>query len=65
MICQNLSAVGVIERTGGDNGLHWKFKDVRDYGVVRRIEHIEEVVVIAERERTTGEGFVDTIGDDF
>jgi len=63
IICQNLSAVGVVERSAENGVLYWKFKDERDYRVVRRIEHIEVVEVIVERERTTEEGFVDTIGD--
>ncbi len=49
-ILQNLSAVGVLERTGDGNSLQWKFKNKKDYDVVRRIEHLTETIVLDNRE---------------
>lgn len=49
MILQNLSAVGVIMRNGGDSALSWSFKDLSSYEIVRRIEHIKDTEVIENR----------------
>lgn len=56
IILQNLSAVGVLQREGGSGGLQWKFSKQSDYDIVRRIEHIEETIEIAQRAITAEEG---------
>jgi len=56
IILQNLSAVGVLLREGGSGGLQWKFSKQSDYDIVRRIEHIEETIEIANRDVTVEEG---------
>jgi hypothetical protein len=56
IILQNLSAVGVLQREGGSGGLQWKFSKQSDYDIVRRIEHIEETIEIANRDVTVEEG---------
>lgn len=38
---QNLAAVGVLERTGIGDALHWKFKNESEWALVRRLEGIE------------------------
>lgn len=72
VILQNLSAVGVLERTGNDGSLTWGFKSESDYNVVRRIEHIKGITLIAERDMTSEEEqeapteadlFFDSLGD--
>jgi hypothetical protein len=56
IILQNLSAVGVLQREGGSGGLQWKFSNQSDYDIVRRIEHIEGTIEIANRDVTVEEG---------
>lgn len=54
IILQNLAAVGVLTRTGdGMNSLRWHFKEVSDYNIVRRIEHIQGELNLVNRESTS------------
>lgn len=55
-ILQNLAAVGVILRSGGESGLSWRIASMKDYATIRRIEGIEEKVAIAERRTTHEDG---------
>lgn len=41
-ILQNLSATGVLKRSGGADGLTWRIKKQRDWETVRRIEKITQ-----------------------
>lgn len=41
-VLQNLSAVGVLERSGTGDGLHWKIKNVDDWRILRRVNGITE-----------------------
>lgn len=52
VILQNLSAVGVLSRAGDDVSgfLKWSFKNERYYNIVRRIEHIDSVEKIENRD---------------
>lgn len=49
-ILQNLSAVGVLVRSGVGNALAWSFKRKEDYEIVRRIENISSVEEIVSRD---------------
>jgi hypothetical protein len=49
-ILQNLTAVGVVERTGSGEGLSWRIKNKADWEIVRRIEKIKEHLEVEERE---------------
>lgn len=51
---QNLSAVGIIQRSAL-GALLWTFKNKNDYDLVRRIEHIEDIAIIEERDLTNEE----------
>lgn len=55
IILQNLSAVGVLERNGLGESLSWRFKDEKDHGIVRRIEHITEDLEVGQRTLTNEE----------
>lgn len=55
IILQNLSAVGVITRTGGDNGLMWAIKHESHRNIIRRVEKIDIIEKIEERKVTTEE----------
>lgn len=55
-ILQNLSAVGVTQRTGGDKGLLWSICKRSDWELIRRLEGIEESERIKERELSGEEG---------
>lgn len=46
---QNLSAVGILKRSGGTE-LKFKYKDKEQYDFVRKIENLHEIVEIEERE---------------
>jgi len=46
-----LSAVGIIQRSAL-GALLWTFKNKNDYDLVRRIEHIEDITIIEERDLT-------------
>jgi hypothetical protein len=65
-ILQNLSAVGVLIREGGQGSLAWRFAREEDYLLVRRIEGIAgEAVDISERELSTEEkGEMEKAADD-
>lgn len=54
-ILQNLAAVGVIRRSGSSDGLTWKLADEKNYHVIRRIEGMESVEVVAARSLTSEE----------
>ena len=53
---QNLSAVGVLVRSGLNDSLAWKFKEKSDYDIVRRIEHITKDEIYEDRKRSHEEG---------
>ena len=40
IILQNLSAVGIVKRSGGGESLQWSFKNAKDYEFIKRIENI-------------------------
>lgn len=48
-ILQNLSAVGILKRTGESNALMWQFAEKSDYDVVRRIGEIKETEKLENR----------------
>lgn len=54
VILQNMSATGVLVRTGG-NGLSWRIKDKEDWELVRRIENIKDVDKYVDRDITAEE----------
>lgn len=49
LVLQNMSATGVLERTGNTDGLMWKIKDDRDYDTIRRIETIGTYTTLHDR----------------
>lgn len=53
-ILQNLSAVGVLIRTGGEGGLMWSIRHESHWHIVRRIEKIDVIEEVVSRE-VTGE----------
>jgi len=55
-ILQNLSAVGILQRTGDSNSLHWAFTKESDWKVLRRICDIKESENLISREITEEEG---------
>ena len=57
LVLQNLSAVGVLERNGSDGSLTWTFKKENDWKLVRRIEGIEDIALITNRETTQDDGY--------
>ena len=68
-VLQNLSAVGVLTRTGDGSNLYWAFKNEKDYNIVRRIEHITDIVALENRqtlveEDVKQESMMDDIIDD-
>lgn len=54
-VLQNLSAVGILERSGGGEGLTWKIKHEEDYHTIRRINNITGDMVYGSREITSEE----------
>lgn len=54
-ILQNLTATGVLIRTGSDGKLNWKFAFKEEYELVRKLEKITITVEIKNREITTEE----------
>lgn len=68
-ILQNLSAVGVLTRTGDGSNLYWAFKNEKDYNIVRRIEHITNIVALENRhslvEETTDEMQQEMLNEEF
>lgn len=65
VILQNLSAVGVVARSGDGSTLRWRIKDQKDYDIVRRIEHIVEIKEFQSREVLVEEGLVATTQEEF
>jgi predicted transcriptional regulator len=55
-VLQNLSAVGILQRTGDNNSLHWAFTKESDWQVLRRICDIKESENLVARELTDEEG---------
>lgn len=55
-IAQNLSAVGILKRDGGENYLMWKFSDKSYYDIVRRIEHMTTIEKIENRKASVEDG---------
>lgn len=47
---QHLTAVGIVVRSGNNGNLTWTIKDIAVWNTVRRLEGIEQSVVIEERE---------------
>lgn len=54
-ILQNLSAVGVLKRSGDSNSLTWKIADERYWKVIRRINGIVIEEVLENRKAVAGE----------
>ncbi len=54
-VLQNLSAVGVLERSGGGDGLAWKIKDVDDYELLRDINGIKITSTLFSRQLSSEE----------
>lgn len=52
---QNLSAVGILKRTGLGDSLAWGFKEEEFYKLVRKFECIDETTLFEEREVTQEE----------
>ena len=52
MYLQNLSAVGMVKRTGTGDQLAWRINDEEDWNIIRRIEGIGENVEIEHRDIT-------------
>lgn len=55
-ILQNLSATGVLQRGGTDDGLSWTIKNKSDWEIVRRIEKISEKIIHTQRAVSDEEG---------
>jgi hypothetical protein len=49
-ILQNLTSVGILERTGDSGSLSWRIKKESEWRVVRRIEKIDEIVELEDRD---------------
>ncbi len=49
VILQNLASVGVITRSGGEGGLHWKITKEEDWKIVRRIEDLKGLRMFGQR----------------
>lgn len=55
-ILQNLSAVGILNRSGSDGKLNWSIKHYSHWEIIRRVEKIDTVEkVVIEREMTKDE----------
>lgn len=54
-VLQNMSAVGVLERTGDASGLRWSIKNERDWKIISDIVGIENKKDIVERSLTIGD----------
>lgn len=54
-LLQNLNAINVLDRTGGDEGLMWRIKSKNDYEIVRRIEKIKDTLTHQNRVITNEE----------
>jgi len=54
-ILQNLSAVGVVMRSGSGDGLQWMIRDKEDWEIVRRIEGITGFSIKTNREVSSEE----------
>lgn len=55
-ILQNMSAVGVLKRTGDSTSHKWKIKNKNDWEVIRRIENIDKILVFEDRQAVEGDG---------
>jgi hypothetical protein len=49
MYLQNLSAVGMVTRTGSGEQLAWKIKDQKDWDIIRRIENVQQSCTFTNR----------------
>lgn len=54
-LLQNLSAVGILTRDGGQGSLQWKIRLEKDWQLVREIEGLTGVEVYGERELSSDE----------
>lgn len=55
-ILQNLSATGILIRTGSDTGLMWTIRHESHWNIVRRVEKIDIIEEIQHRKVTEEEG---------
>lgn len=55
MNLQHLSAIGVLNRSGGEGSLTWRIKDKSVLELIRRLEGIVEVVDVSEERELTHE----------
>lgn len=51
-ILQNLSAVGILERSGNGESLVWTMKSKSNWNILRRINDIKEIEVLTKRKTT-------------
>lgn len=54
-ILQNLASVGVLDRSGTDQGLSWRIKKQSDWTIIRRIEKIDIIEELVDRDITAEE----------
>lgn len=54
-ILQSLSAVGILERTGGTNGLLWRIENESDHITIRRINKTTKDIFFKDRQVTREE----------
>lgn len=52
---QHLAAIGIVVRHGSDGSLMWAIKDQETWKTVRRLEEIEQSIVIASRDLSVEE----------
>jgi len=56
MVMQHLGAINVVERTGTNDGLMWRIKKAETYRTIRRVNGIDENIIINERGITLEDG---------
>jgi len=54
-ILQNLASVGILERSGDSGSLKWRIKKESEWKIIRRIENIDEIDDVEDRDITTEE----------
>lgn len=64
MHLQHLAAIGIVERTGDSDSLAWGIKEQKDYDLFRRLEGIDGVVEVVERQTTQEDGYESGMSDE-
>lgn len=54
-VLQNLASVGVVQRAGADHGLTWRIESKIEWETIRRIEAIDVILEIKDRELSNDE----------